>query len=334
MYRKSFMLVAGVCCLMLGWWIGWQVIHASMLWIGITLSCCALWVVYITIRYGRLPPQTHRGGFTLVELLVAITIVAILAATTMAVTRSAIEAAKAEQTKATIAKLNGIIMERYESYLTRRVGFDVTGMTGAQVQAADQAARANPNVAARYRLDAIRDTMRMEMPDCLSDITNLPVQFSWGHVPESGLHKLYAKQPPSANLDPAQALYLTVALGSVSAMEQFNQQELGMVDGHRVFVDGWGKPIMWIRWAPGYRSPVQSGDPMADHDPLDARWIETSAFHLIPLIYSSGGNKTYGINLVAGYQFSGDPYANLQLGAFMPGVGGEGCITNHQIEQR
>ena len=58
-------------------------------------------------------------------------------------------------------------MQRYESYLTRRVAFDTTGMTAAQIQAADAAFRANPKTAALNRLYAIRDLIRMEMPDRL-----------------------------------------------------------------------------------------------------------------------------------------------------------------------
>jgi hypothetical protein len=45
-------------------------------------------------------------------------------------------------------------------------------------------------------------------------------------------------------------------MGSPEAMEQFHENELGTItDGaatRRVFVDGWGHPIMWFRCAPGY----------------------------------------------------------------------------------
>ncbi|MCE5302216.1 MAG: type II secretion system GspH family protein, partial [Planctomycetaceae bacterium] len=60
-------------------------------------------------------------GFTLIELLVTITIIGILAGMVMGVLRTARESARESATRATIAKLNNIIMNRYESYLTRRV---------------------------------------------------------------------------------------------------------------------------------------------------------------------------------------------------------------------
>ena len=195
-----------------------------------------------------------RRAFTLVELLVTITIIGILASLVLGALQSAREMAREAATKATIVKLHNIIMQRYEGYLNRRIGFDTTGMTAAQIDAANQAARANPKVAARYRLDAIRDTMRMEMPDARSDVVNSPIAFSWGKVPEPALHRIYAAKPPTANMDAAKCLYLVVSMGSPESMEQFSQAELGTVDGEPVFVDGWGKPIMWLRWAPGCSS--------------------------------------------------------------------------------
>jgi hypothetical protein len=183
---------------------------------------------------------------------VVIAIIGIMAALGLGVMRAAREASAQAATKATIAKLNAIVMERYEGYLTRRVGFDCSGLTADQIAAKDAAARSNPNAAARYRLDCIRDTMRMEMPDAKSDIINGPVAFPWGRAPEPAIHKLYAQSPPTSDHDSAQCLYLMVSRLMPEAMEQFSQNELGTIDGKPCFVDGWGRPIMWLRWAPGF----------------------------------------------------------------------------------
>jgi prepilin-type N-terminal cleavage/methylation domain-containing protein len=276
-----------------------------------------------------------RKAFTLIELLVVVVIVAILAAMMLGALNAARNSAREAATKATIAKLNNIVMQRYESYLTRRIGFDTTNLTPAQIAAKDAAIRATSQSSAWYRLNAIRDLMRMEMPDAKTDITNGPITFtvngeSW-RISEPPLHKLYAANPPTAILDPAQCLYLLVSMGSPESMEQFRQSEIGIWDGRPVFIDGWGNPIMWLRWAPGVSycpvldfvgcSTLQSGvakdtivlestnsgvarcepvvpkaDPLkkrllADHDPFDSRNIDLSAFHLIPFIYSSGGIK-------------------------------------------
>jgi prepilin-type N-terminal cleavage/methylation domain-containing protein len=293
--------------------------------------------------------KTREHGFTLIELLVTITIIGILAGMMFGAYAMARNAGREYATKATIAKLNTIIMQRYESYMTRRVAIKcdpcpTAWPSGTPLTDPEKKAWFVGNL--HKRLDAIRDLMRMEMPDSKSDIINGPVQFIFGgdgstwSLPEPALHRLYAGSPPTANLDPAQCLYKLVSMGSPEAMEQFNQNEIGMVDGKPVFVDGWGMPIMWLRWAPGFTSPIQSGNAVTDHDPFDTRNLESVAFHLIPLIYSAAGKRKadgtpmYGIDLQAGYVFAGNPYANLQLGKPIAGEGAEGNITNHYIEQR
>jgi hypothetical protein len=125
---------------------------------------------------------------------------------------------------------------------------------------------------------------------------------------------------------------MIVSMGNPEAMEQFNQSEIGQVDGRPCFVDGWGRPIMFLRWAPGYVSPIQSGDVNADHDPFDTRNVDAFAFHLIPLIYSAGANGVYDLGTNSG-AFNGNPYASMTLGAPI-GNGHHDNITNHLIEQR
>lgn len=287
-----------------------------------------------------------RQGFTLVEMLVVLTIIGILASMLFGALQMARETAREMSTKATIAKLNNIILRQYESYKTRRVPVRIepcpnTWPNGTPLTPAERKQWFQENL--WKRLNAIRDIMRMEMPDAMTDVTNSPIIFSahgqqWS-VPEPALHRLYAANPPTGNYDVAQCLYKIVSMGTPEAMEQFTQSEIGMVDGRPVFIDGWGRPIMFLRWAPGYTSPIQSGDEENDHDPFDTRRVDGFAFHMIPLVYSAGSDGIYDINLVAGYVYDGNPYADMDLGR-PTDVGEDGSInhhdniTNHSIDQR
>jgi prepilin-type N-terminal cleavage/methylation domain-containing protein len=320
----------------------------------------------------------RRRGFTLIELLVVITIMGILAGMVMGALQMAQTSAREAATKATITKLNNIIMRRYESYITRRVPISIPVGTPAKTVAA-------------LRLYAIRTLMQMEMPDALSDIngytvSNGTVSISSGTVtmPPTNtvayttmsvpaLYSLYSASvgQMTTTYESAQCLYKIVSMGSPEAMEQFNQSEIGMTsDGKPVFIDAWGTPICWLRWAPGYSamlsppapSDIQSGAPSDDDsDPFDPRRIDYDAsttapkgFHLIPLICSAGPDKTFGllgfptssnpardptyvVKMVSGTGAIGTPdvYQNLKIG--QPDTSGSAYydnITNHHIEAR
>jgi type II secretory pathway pseudopilin PulG len=302
-------------------------------------------------------------------LLVTITIIGLLAGMTLGALQMAGNAGKEAATKSTIAKLNSIIMQRYESYMTRRVPISTTGLS--------------PTDAAKARLCALRDLMRMEMPDFFSDITTAPLPpsaYSSLLTPHATLptlttdpalrtiyNRIYTNKTPSTSAENAKCLYLVVSVGSPEAMEQFNESEIGVdSDGWQYFVDGWGRPIMWLRWAPGFsngsgsppgvnnpRAPsdIQTGDSVNDHDPFDTRNVQPTAFHLIPLIYSFGPDGKSGISLgntTPAYTYTGDPFGysytggtpsrTMWLGTVINFGTDANCaydnITNHHIEQR
>jgi hypothetical protein len=92
-------------------------------------------------------------------------------------------------------------------------------------------------------------------------------------------------------------MILTTGMGDeTSDGSLFNQRDFADTDddGMPEFIDGWGRPIGFLRWAPGFRSDMQTGDPVNDHDPFDPRKVDTLAYRVFPLIYSAGPDGAYG----------------------------------------
>jgi hypothetical protein len=118
-----------------------------------------------------------------------------------------------------------------------------------------------------------------------------------------------------------------MACGDGEARSLFKESEIGDTDGDGAleFLDGWGHPINFLRWAPGFDSQIQLNannytgpadqnwikDAAKDHDPFDVYRVDQydsgssppnpAAFRLVPLIYSGGRDETFGIRLVKPY---------------------------------
>jgi hypothetical protein len=227
--------------------------------------------------------------------LIAISIMGLMAAAALFALASAQESARETKTRGTIAKLHGLLMDRWESYHTRRLPIQLP----PQPSKADEA-----------RLRALRELLRLEMPDRWSDITDNPTVLPFRPALTDAYRRRYfALQQergsgfPTAQFQGAECLYLIVTLAAADesgGIEQFRASEIGDTDGDGMpeFLDGWGRPISYLRWAPGFVAPLsdlQSGDPNKDPDPFDPRRLDKQAFALFPLVYSAGPDGRFGI---------------------------------------
>jgi prepilin-type N-terminal cleavage/methylation domain-containing protein len=239
----------------------------------------------------KIPPHCRRldprAAFTLVELMVTMVIVAMLAALTLSGLAGVRQRAKIDKTRSTIRKINEIVLPHYESYLTRRV---------------PQAAAAMPSAS---RLWGLRLLMTLEMPDQWSDV----VLISGSGIPPWSFTapvKRYAAMKtlnlPSLAFQDAECLAMIVMRGGFDpdALESFRADEIGDVDKDRCpeFLDGWGKPIGFIRWPVGFDSPLQLKDASANPDPFDPMRrsqvvtfpFDQTDYGITPLIFSGGAD--------------------------------------------
>jgi hypothetical protein len=217
------------------------------------------------------------------------------------------------------------------------------------------------------------------MPDRQHDVDKPPIVLpnSGQSVPLPATTRVYQSRlsnPKTGNGSSlgdlsAELLYMIVSVGSPESLQQFSHSEIGDVNenGLPEFLDGWGRPIAFVRWAPGFSpagaslSDIQVRDAVNHHDPFDNQSADPNAWHLIPLIYSAGSDGKLGLensgpksSTDEGYYFAKDTKdVNLSgktenmftnTDGFMPigqPTAAEGSltdfqdnITNHHIEVR
>lgn len=289
-------------------------------------------------------PYASRRSFTLVELMVVISILAILSSAVLFALFEVMENAKQARTESQIAKLHEMLMDKWQSYRTRAIR-----LNGLPAGFPDSAA----NLAAG-RLLAMRDLMRMELPDRITDLANGPITITIANssgatvntsLASPSLLRNYRKRAGFTGATPpaswttahqgAECLYLIIASmrdGDTSGLDFLKEEEIGDIDGDGMYeiLDGWGRPIEFLRWAPGYATlPGPDGawgDPATDDDgngtdddfwergwpgtddesevqprvgigvtdPFDPmKRDQRETYRLVPLLYSSGSDKIY-----------------------------------------
>ena len=227
-----------------------------------------------------------RPAFTLVELMVVIVIISIVASLSLAGLGVARQKSKIDATKATIRKINEPIMEQYESYVVTTTGTTIAAMDSD--------------------LKTIRQRMVEEMPD---NWNNVNTSLAACSTAPGRAYVKYKVSGASDDFQSAECLYMVVTRSGYSpgVLENFRPSEVGDVDkdGKKEFLDSWGNPIAFLRWAPGFSTPysaIQIADKTNSHDPLDLRFFvsgtgsDPNSYQLYPLIYSSGPDEAGSVN--------------------------------------
>lgn len=298
--------------------------------------------------------NTRRAGFTLLELLVVLTILVMLAGLTAGAVFQAQQIAAGNATTSTIRRVNTRLMFHWEQYRHRRV--PVIRVSGSRVDRRNLASD---------RLLALWDLQRMELPQRMDDISTGKLAPSLAQPP--AISRSYYARVNNLTLDgrfePAECLYLIMTVGLGGDGLAAGDMADGSVadndnDGAPEIVDGWGTPLLFYRWAPGFvsdlqpsaqpygnanygtnpdRGTIQSQNnmmiPDLSPDPLNPLGLVPSGmdtsvqrnYALVPLVVSAGPDKTFNLSLTGQGASSSamsriDPYApktdlNLQPGA-------------------
>lgn len=297
--------------------------------------------------------QRHKSkAFTLVELLVSITVVIILASIVLYGMSGMQDLAKIQRTKSQLAKIHELLAEHWEGYEVRRVTVAIDDPTGI------------------WRLTALRELMRYELPDRQSDIESDVLGLASNPLttpppigqPVPALVRTYynfiqnhANAPNWGALHQgAECLYMIIAqmeVDDMSALEMFSDSDIGDVDndGMPEILDGWGNPIRFLRWPAAFPSPLHPMDTdpgtpgiqpqdsdlstpdvqvASDfQDPFDlanAHWQYNMdngtalppTFRIVPLVVSAGPDGEFGI----GFDRVGGSFTWFREASSMPGL--------------
>ncbi|MDB5342514.1 MAG: hypothetical protein JWP89_891 [Schlesneria sp.] len=208
-------------------------------------------------------PQFDRRGFTLVEVLVVIGLIAFLLSITIGTLRNAIGIARQRQTEATILKIHGLLQQRVEA-------FDrATDKLNLNAPKQKLVTDFNQNYGASYYLDYTNDS---RLIDALTRKqlfqSRFPQTFAERNISASST--LPPASPHNAKTQSSALLYWILTSSEIFGVSPVDDSEFSATevqdtdgDGLKEFVDGWGRPLRFYRWPtmlfrPG-NGTIQSG---------------------------------------------------------------------------
>ena len=246
------------------------------------------------------------GGFTLVELLVVVSIILVL----MGLMATAVSAARGSQkkqaTQALIAKLDVIIQQQYATYASRNVA--VSGAIPAGF----------PSKSAYRSWYIRRNLITGDLPDRWTDVAAVAsgttvaatITGTTIYLPVTAPQRAYSgiytsgTSAPSNQYAGAECLFMIVMQGGIANCIDCGELKMSDrgdkdTDGALEFWDAWGNPIGFILWPAGLELPAGSGNKFFSGnrslaDPFVGSPSPTLGMR--PLIYSAGPDGEYGFN--------------------------------------
>lgn len=292
-------------------------------------------------------------GFTLVELMIVLAIIALMTGMLVVMLADAQQDANRMRTAAQVRRIDSIVQEQWEETQYRSVRFNSGTLTAINAQPN------NVGLIRAFKMTGTRELYRTEFPDRIPDLAILPLI-----IEPSSKYVLYRERilqlysPLSTNpnvvfgtapnydnglwtraYEGAECLFLILSCiqdEDGDMLRFFNGANMGDLDGNGLpnwggaelgdtdndgmpeIIDQWGSPVEFIRWAPGFASPLQDQNAVNSPDPLDPyridpRWTTPvnglSPYLLMPLVFSAGPDAEYGVAFVHDNYSVNDPYA-------------------------
>jgi len=243
-------------------------------------------------------------GFTLTELLVAVSIVLVLMGLVSAAVAGARGSVKKQSTKSFIEKIDAVIQEQYSRYDS--IAVPLTSIP---------ASIANKSAGRAWFIR--RNRITGDLPDRWSDVqfmAETPAQFPLDSV--SGSQRAYIgfwngmNPKPTAQFQGAECLFMIINVGGVA--DCLDCGELKGVargdkdgDGAPEFWDEWSNPIGYLLWPAAFELPIgtrffsapdtPAGSLRQLSLPFPAAGGPPPGLGMRPLIYSAGPDREYGV---------------------------------------
>jgi prepilin-type N-terminal cleavage/methylation domain-containing protein len=282
----------------------------------------------------------RRQAFSLVELLVVITIMLVLMGLMGAALSNARNSQKRQETQGLIAKLDAVIQQQFASY------------AGRDVPAASPAARAVE----------LRRQVTGDLPDRWVDVKFMADNAAQFTSPHQRAYIAVWNSFPATRRDPtsasfvgtqyagAECLFMIVMRGGVANCLDCGDlagSSIGDKDGDGAFEfwDAWDRPIGYILWPGDLQLPADSGTKFFSNSPPFASGATGRT--LRPLIYSAGADGTdqgtpetgdFGFRCTAGTRTidqgakCGDPSQAPTNTFGTPAAGASDNLTNYDAE--